>query len=147
MINDIVERLREESEHDPDSHESILFRDAADEIERLRNQLADWARRSESCESRLDQLEANERVIELEQLLAEVNDATLEQAWAERNAAVAELHNHKETSGAEKGRNFSEEIKQAKKEVLLESADKCDEDYRYKVLSKHLRRMAEELTK
>jgi hypothetical protein len=32
----IVERLREESEHDPDSHESILFREAADEIERLR---------------------------------------------------------------------------------------------------------------
>ena len=31
----IVERLREESEHDPDSHESILFREAADEIERL----------------------------------------------------------------------------------------------------------------
>ena len=37
----IVERLREESEHDPDSHESILFREAADEIERLRAELSD----------------------------------------------------------------------------------------------------------
>ena len=34
----IVERLREESEHDPDSHESILFREAADKIEQLREQ-------------------------------------------------------------------------------------------------------------
>jgi Arc/MetJ-type ribon-helix-helix transcriptional regulator len=47
--------------------------------------------------------------------------------------------------GAEKGRNFSEEIKQAKREALLEAATKCDEDYRYKVLSKHLRKMAGEL--
>ena len=37
---------------------------------------------------------------EIERLRAELNDATLEQAWAERNAAVAELHNHKETSKA-----------------------------------------------
>ena len=37
---------------------------------------------------------------ELQQLRTELNDATLEQAWAERNAAVAELHNHKETSQA-----------------------------------------------
>jgi hypothetical protein len=35
--------------------------------------------------------------------------------------------------------------KAIQREVLLEAADKCDEDYRYKVLSKHLRRMAEEL--
>jgi hypothetical protein len=40
---------------------------------------------------------------------------------------------------------LKEAIKQAKREVLMEAADKCDEDYRYKVLSKHLRRMAEEL--
>jgi len=37
---------------------------------------------------------------EIERLYAELNDATLEQAWAERNAAVAELHNYKETSQA-----------------------------------------------
>jgi hypothetical protein len=36
-------------------------------------------------------------------------------------------------------------FKAAKREALLEAADKCDEDYRYKVLSKHLRRMAGEL--
>jgi hypothetical protein len=45
-MTDIVERLREESEHDPDSHESILFREAADEIEQLRQRLhevsVDW---------------------------------------------------------------------------------------------------------
>jgi hypothetical protein len=35
----IVERLREESEHDPDSYESMLFREAADEIERLQEKL------------------------------------------------------------------------------------------------------------
>ena len=35
---------------------------------------------------------------EIQRLRAELNDATLEQAWAERNEAVAELHNHKETS-------------------------------------------------
>ena len=42
----------------------------------------------------------DEAADEIERLRAELNDATLEQAWAERNAAVAELHNHKETSQA-----------------------------------------------
>jgi hypothetical protein len=37
---------------------------------------------------------------EIVALREELNDATLEQSWAERNAAVAELHNHKETSQA-----------------------------------------------
>jgi hypothetical protein len=35
-------------------------------------------------------------------------------------------------------------LRKAKREALMEAATKCDEDYRYKVLSKHLRRMAEE---
>ena len=42
----------------------------------------------------------DEAADEIERLRAELDDATLEQAWAERNAAVAELHNHKETSQA-----------------------------------------------
>jgi cell division FtsZ-interacting protein ZapD len=63
---DEIERLRDKLKACVD----ITLRQGA-EIERLRNKLADWARRSESCESKLGQLEANERVIELEQLLAE----------------------------------------------------------------------------
>jgi DNA repair exonuclease SbcCD ATPase subunit len=62
--------------------------EAADEIEQLRQRLhevsVDW-QCSQAREAKLR---------------AELNDATLEQAWAERNAAVAELHNHKETSQA-----------------------------------------------
>jgi chromosome segregation ATPase len=37
---------------------------------------------------------------EIGRLKAELDDAKLEQAWAERNAAVAELHNYKEVSQA-----------------------------------------------
>ena len=35
----------------------------------LKQQIADWTRRSESCESKLGQLEAWERIIELERVL------------------------------------------------------------------------------
>ena len=47
----------------------------------------------------------------IERLREELNSATLEQAWAERNAAVAELFNYKET------------IRHAKREVLLDAAN------------------------
>jgi len=41
-----------------------------DEIKSLSQQLEDWTRRSESCESKLGQLEANEEVMRLQQQLA-----------------------------------------------------------------------------
>lgn len=50
---------------------------AADRITELEKQLADWQRRSESCESKVGQLEANELVADLRQQLAE-RDALIE---------------------------------------------------------------------
>jgi hypothetical protein len=70
-MTDIVELLRVPKGCVSTGISTEVWNAAVDENERLRNQLADWARRSESCESKLGQLEANERVIELEQLLAE----------------------------------------------------------------------------
>lgn len=43
----------------------------SEECEVLKCRIRDWERRSESCESKLGQLEANERVMELEQRIRE----------------------------------------------------------------------------
>ena len=55
------------------------------------NDVADWIRRSESCESKLGQLEANERVMELEAQLADCEES---------NNAVADALEDVEYSGS-----------------------------------------------
>jgi hypothetical protein len=65
----IVERLQEESEHDPDSHESILFREAADEIERLREQydLVTTESRNKLRESQAREVKLREALVALDE--------------------------------------------------------------------------------
>lgn len=70
-----------------------------DIVERLRTEAqeicADTYPRWKNADETMD-----EAADEIERLRAELNDVSLERAWAERNAAVAELHNYKEVGQA-----------------------------------------------
>jgi hypothetical protein len=70
-MTDIVEMLRQGLDEGNLTPVGEQCKAAADEIESLRQHLADWTRRSESSESKLGQLEANEELLEVCQQLAE----------------------------------------------------------------------------
>ena len=136
-MTDIVELLRVPKGCVSTGISVDVLNAAADEIERLRNQLADWTRRSESCESKLGQLEANERVIELEQLrnrLAAYESGMLVQINRTLICAGSRL--------IEENTALKEAIRQAKREVLIDAAGRTGDE----VVGARLLRMAEELT-